>query len=125
MDIEFENKVREKLSIIERLLIEKNKAYGNSALNPAKVFSKLDSIESILIRIDDKLKRIQNKGLDANTEDTVQDLVGYLVLLMIARDERNNSKEPIREGQDLPHTSDGSVEENQGWEFYETYWSTA
>lgn len=125
MDIEFEDKVTDKLLSIKRLLIEKNKAYGNSALNPAKVFSKLDSIESILIRIDDKLKRIQNKGLDANTEDTIQDLVGYLVLLMIARDERNNSKELIREGQDLPQTSDGSIDEDQGGEFCETYWRTA
>jgi hypothetical protein len=43
-------------------------------------------VEAIKIRIDDKLKRIENKGINDNTEDSVMDLAGYLILLMIARD---------------------------------------
>ena len=66
------------------LLLEKNSAYGDTANNPSNVFSKLDSIEAIKVKIDDKLSRIKNKGLNDKTEDTLTDLIGYLVLLKIA-----------------------------------------
>ena len=48
------------LPAILNLLIEKNKAYGNTALNPSNIFSKLNSTEAICARIDDKLARISN-----------------------------------------------------------------
>lgn len=66
------------------LLLEKNKAYGDTATNPTNVFSKLNSVEAIKVRIDDKLSRIKNKGLNDKTEDTLVDLIGYLILLKIA-----------------------------------------
>tara|TARA_R100001163_G_C5053996_1_gene190552 strand:+ start:1195 stop:1461 length:267 start_codon:yes stop_codon:yes gene_type:complete len=66
------------------LLLEKNKAYGDTATNPANVFSNLNSIEAIKVRIDDKLSRIKNKGINDKTEDTLVDLIGYLILLKIA-----------------------------------------
>ena len=66
------------------LLKEKNAAYGNSALNPANIFSKLDAVESLLVRMDDKIMRIKNKGITDQTEDTVSDLIGYLFLLKMA-----------------------------------------
>ena len=66
------------------LLKEKNKAYGNSALKPANIFSKLDAVESLLVRMDDKIMRIKNKGINDQTEDTVMDLIGYLLLLKMA-----------------------------------------
>ena len=69
---------------IVSLLKEKNKAYGNTALNPTNVFSKLNSTEAICARIDDKLARISNKGINDETEDTVDDLIGYLLLLKMA-----------------------------------------
>lgn len=73
---------------IKNLLLSKNDAYGNSALEPLGVFSDLKAKESIMVRLDDKLKRIKNRGINDQTEDTVMDLAGYLVLLMIAiRDE--------------------------------------
>lgn len=68
---------------IEKLLLEKNAAYGNSALDPLRVFSKASSIEQILVRIDDKLSRL-SRGAAAG-EDVEQDLLGYLVLLRVAR----------------------------------------
>ena len=49
---------------ITDLLKEKNAAYGNTALNPLGVFSKLGASEAIKARIDDKLARIANKGLN-------------------------------------------------------------
>ena len=70
---------------IKNLLLEKNRKYGDSALNPNRIFSKADAVEQILVRIDDKLNRIQKgAGLLANDEDVVNDLIGYLVLLKIA-----------------------------------------
>jgi hypothetical protein len=69
---------------ITDLLKEKNAAYGNTALNPLGIFSKLGASEAIKARIDDKLARIANKGLNDDTEDTARDLVGYLLLLLMA-----------------------------------------
>ena len=70
------------------LLKEKNAAYGNSALNPANIFSKLDAIESLLVRMDDKVMRIKNRGINDETEDTVTDLIGYLFLLKMAMERK-------------------------------------
>lgn len=69
---------------IKELLLEKNRKYGNSALNPCRVFSKADSVEQLKVRIDDKINRIKNEQSDED-EDVVKDLIGYLVLLIIAR----------------------------------------
>ena len=70
---------------IKALLISKNQRYGNSALDPLRVFSKANAMEQILVRIDDKLSRIKRgAGLLASDEDVVDDLIGYLVLLKIA-----------------------------------------
>ena len=69
---------------ITKLLKSKNKAYGNTALNPTNIFSKLSSTEAICARIDDKLARIGNRGINDETEDTVDDLIGYLLLLKMS-----------------------------------------
>jgi hypothetical protein len=66
------------------LLVEKNVKYGNSALEPVRVFSKASTTEQLLVRIDDKLSRIKTTGLEAPDEDTLNDLIGYLILLKIA-----------------------------------------
>tara|TARA_R110002020_G_scaffold70653_4_gene183326 strand:- start:2504 stop:2752 length:249 start_codon:yes stop_codon:yes gene_type:complete len=69
---------------VTELLIKKNNSYGNSATEPANIFSKGDAVDSISARIDDKIMRIANRGINENTIDTVDDLIGYLVLLKIA-----------------------------------------
>jgi hypothetical protein len=79
----FANKVSSYLLEIRELLISKNLKYGNSALEPLGVFSKLSAKEGLLVRIDDKLKRIKNGSLEKDDEDVINDLVGYLVLLKI------------------------------------------
>jgi len=71
------------LEEIRDLLIAKNLKYGNSALEPLGVFSQLSAREGLLIRIDDKLKRIKNGSLERDDEDVINDLIGYLVLLKI------------------------------------------
>ena len=70
---------------IKALLLEKNAKYGNSALEPSRIFSKADPVEQIKVRIDDKISRIRTTGLSAADEDTALDLVGYLVLLRVAQ----------------------------------------
>lgn len=79
---------------IKELLLSKNMRYGDSALNPSRIFSKADATEQLLVRIDDKLSRIQKgAGLVASDEDVVSDLIGYLILLKIAL--ANKSKKSI------------------------------
>ena len=77
---------------IKTLLLEKNLKYGNSAVEPINVFSKLDNAAAICARFDDKLSRIANSGLNDATEDTLDDLIGYLILLKIARGEPNRAR---------------------------------
>ena len=67
-----------------RMLLEKNNKYGNSALEPTRIFSKASTTEQLLVRIDDKLSRIKTTGMQAPDEDTLNDLIGYLILLKIA-----------------------------------------
>lgn len=74
----------EKCDEIKELLLTKNREYGDSALNPVNIFSSLNCIEAIKIRIDDKLSRIMYKGKKTIKEDTVLDLIGYLIFLSIA-----------------------------------------
>ena len=73
---------------ITTLLKEKNAAYGDSALKPLNIFSKLDAVESLCCRLDDKIARISNKGITDQTEDTVDDLIGYLLLLKMAMERK-------------------------------------
>lgn len=75
---------------ITDLLKEKNAAYGNTALSPLGIFSKLGAAEAIKARIDDKLARIANKGLNDDTEDTARDLIGYLLLLLMAIERKDS-----------------------------------
>ena len=69
---------------VKELLLYKNNKYGNSALEPLRVFSKSSAVEQLLVRIDDKLNRIKKgAGLLNKDEDVIMDLIGYLILLKI------------------------------------------
>lgn len=69
---------------IKIMLIEKNKSYGNSAIEPTKYFSKLNWEDRVNVRIDDKINRIA-KGSEFIGEDTELDLIGYLILKRVGR----------------------------------------
>lgn len=69
---------------IKALLLQKNEEYGDSAINPIRIFSSADNVEQIKVRIDDKLSRLSNKGPKSIVEDTTSDLIGYLILLRVA-----------------------------------------
>lgn len=65
-------------------LIGKNRKYGDSALNPVHVFSKEPAHVQLKQQIDHKLARIQRGDASTEDEDTLLDLIGYLVLYRIA-----------------------------------------
>lgn len=67
---------------VASMLISKNAQYGNSALEPSRIFSRSSPREQIFVRIDDKLSRIKAQHPD-DQEDTILDLIGYLVLLKV------------------------------------------
>lgn len=84
---DFETKVKKVCNDVANLLIEKNKCYGNSALEPINCFYKGDAETAIKVRIDDKLSRIM-RGKEYKQEDTIMDLLGYLVILKISQEKK-------------------------------------
>ena len=74
---------------VKELLLLKNRKYGDSAINPVRVFSKSDSLEQIRVRIDDKLSRLRNQQNDED-EDVITDLLGYLILYKVALLRKND-----------------------------------
>ena len=68
-----------------RLLVAKNQRYGNSALEPMRVFSNADPAAGILVRLDDKLSRIKNASSDGKPlrKNDIADMMGYLVLYCV------------------------------------------
>lgn len=80
----FEEGVDATLAIVKNILMEKNKKYGNSALDPIRIFSRAGVVEQLKVRLDDKLSRVA-RGVDIeDNEDVVLDLIGYFVILWIA-----------------------------------------
>lgn len=87
---EFAEKVETITGNLAKMLIDKNRSYGGAALDPVRVFSKASPVEQIRARIDDKLSRIF-RGDDTYEEDNdIVDLMGYLVLLVIAETNRQD-----------------------------------
>jgi hypothetical protein len=74
-------------------LSQKNEAYGDSALDPVRIFSKANPTEQILIRIDDKISRLM-RGKEFGDDDTLRDLLGYLLLYFVSK---SNTTEALPE----------------------------
>ena len=79
-----EAEIRGVCSELADMLCDKNRKYGNSALDPIRIFSKCDTLEQLNVRIDDKLSRIRSGQTD-DTEDPEFDLAGYLILKRVKR----------------------------------------
>ncbi len=78
-----QQRIKDQCDAICDMLLAKNRNYGDSALAPLRVFSKVSANEQLLVRIDDKISRIA-RGKEAG-EDALLDLVGYLILLLVSR----------------------------------------
>jgi len=74
----------------QNLLIKKNKAYGDSALEPIGIFGNGDAVTSLGARMDDKLMRLKSLGIGKDSVDTLYDLHGYITLLIIALERTEN-----------------------------------
>jgi hypothetical protein len=85
MSLQTEQDIERVANQVKELLVAKNRSYGDSALHPSRIFSKSDNVEQLLVRIDDKLSRIQN-GHYWPGDNEIDDLIGYLVLLKIAKE---------------------------------------
>jgi len=75
-------KIVKEIDSIQKELLQKNIDYGDSLQNPIGVFQK-DKMQGLLGRLDDKLNRIKAVGINDKTEDTIGDLIGYLIHLKI------------------------------------------
>lgn len=107
--ISFQARLDRELEEIRAMLLAKNRAYGDSALNPVRVFSQASSAEQIRVRIDDKISRLvrgQNAG-----EDTATDLIGYLILLRMAE---TRDRDRARADYSEPAARAGSARAPQG-----------
>lgn len=102
MDVsEFEKEVDLVLTAQRRVLLEKNKKYGDAALSDVGVFSFGRSpLDRLRVRIDDKLARVRAAAVNnaQDDEDTLLDLMNYLVLYRIAlrlEKKREDSVNPL------------------------------
>jgi len=85
----FQQAIEDECMRIESMLLDKNRRYGNSSLNPTGVFTSVKRESKIEARIDDKLARIKNFASKnekhcIDYEDAIDDLIGYLILYRIA-----------------------------------------
>ena len=81
--------INKEFNRLRLMVLNKNISYNNSLQSPQNVFSTAGVIEGIAKRIDDKINRIKAAGINEDTIDTVDDIIGYLVHLRIAY---NNKK---------------------------------
>lgn len=90
------DRLRAKCDEVADMLVDKNRKYGNSALNPVRVFSRANATEQIRVRMDDKISRLKSSQLD-DDEDVLKDLMGYIILLMVCQDleEENDPDVPL------------------------------
>ena len=82
---------------IKDLLLYKNEKYGDSALNPKKIFYKGDATNSILIRLDDKLGRVMSNKEDQPRVNDVADIIGYCILLLASMDVSKHEIEKFKD----------------------------
>ena len=78
-----QHKITEIMNAMRDLLLYKNEKYGDSALSPKHIFYKEDAVNSILIRLDDKLGCITANGDNTPRINDVADIIGYCMLLLI------------------------------------------
>jgi len=75
-----EDDIRAECLALAEFLCAKNRSYGNSVGAPIGIFAKrADPLLAMDVRIDDKLNRLA-RGSEFPGDDSVLDLIGYLVL---------------------------------------------
>jgi len=88
MEKNYSSEIEQAFDSVKQIVLEKNKRYGNSALEPINIFCKLNSSEGITQRLDDKLMRIKNSN-ELRRNDII-DLMGYLGLYLVSQNWLDN-----------------------------------
>ena len=83
-----QDQIKKKCNELRDLLIRKNNSYGNSVFERGVVFD-VDPIYAIQARINDKLNRLKNSDSTFASENDLQDLTGYLILLQIMIEDKS------------------------------------
>jgi len=91
---DYAKRISQECDTLKAMLIAKNAAYGASAFEPLRIFSRADPVEQLNVRIDDKLSRIA-RGSEYAGDDTELDLIGYLVLRRVARQRTEGESLPL------------------------------
>jgi len=97
--------IAQKCDELKELLIRKNRQYGNSALEPIRIFADSTADEQIKVRMDDKVNRLlksisehyQKQIIDflrtevakMYEENTLIDLAGYIILFEVENELHN------------------------------------
>jgi hypothetical protein len=83
--------IAQKCDEIKKMVVGKNSSYGNSVFEPIRIFSKCTTVEGIAVQLDHKLSRMLRGDLASEYGETyletLRDIVGYGILLMIAMED--------------------------------------
>jgi len=85
-DVTYSEKISLMYDSLKELQLKKNADYGDSVFLDINVFGEsISAKQGVLARIADKIKRLESKDLkvDESKKDTIKDLIGYLVALLI------------------------------------------
>ena len=87
-----EEEIKAVFNEVKELVLKKNDQYGDSVLEPVRIFSKSPINEQIMVRLDDKLSRLA-RGNDSieSDEDIFKDIIGYCAFAIIALRRRNEN----------------------------------
>jgi len=89
IDSNTQDKIKETFNSLKEFLLEKNRRYGDSALEPLDIFNNVINnepdmaIKGMLIRLADKTKRIKNSKVLRKND--VVDQIGYWILICIKK----------------------------------------
>lgn len=107
---EVKEAIRNKFDSIRDMVLEKNELYGNAALEPYPVLSNATPAERLRARIDEKISRYRTNK-EGDKESPLVDLVGSLVLLILAEEEEEN--EQRRSFESLSNRAERTTEKSQ------------
>ncbi len=88
---EVQEEILNQVKELGKFLINKNRKYGNAAIEPVRIFSRASNEEQIMVRLDDKLSRLINRQ-DDEDEDVILDILGYLILLRVLKSLKKKNK---------------------------------
>lgn len=90
--------IETKCDQLKTTLIHKNADYGSSCFTTPALTPNVKPTTALMVRMSDKIARINNlQKNDApnfeSVEDSVMDLAGYCILLLVAMEQEKNSNE--------------------------------